>query len=112
MARSWEFRDHPTAAEAVMWEIVRAKRLAGFKFRRQHKIGPFIVDFYCHAANLVVEVDGPIHQQRQEEDARRTAWLTSIGLQVIRFGNEEIMSDGESVRQRILQELGAGSQRR
>jgi len=106
--RCWQFRDNHTAAEAAMWEIVRDKRLAGFKFRRQHKIGPFIVDFYCHAANLAVEVDGPIHQQRREEDARRTAWLTSIGLQVIRFANEEVMNDKEPVRQRILQELGAG----
>ena len=55
--KSWAFRDQPTPAEAAMWEILRDKRLAGYKFRRQHKIGPFYANFYCHASGLVIEVD-------------------------------------------------------
>lgn len=109
--RCWDFRDHPTLAEAAMWEILHGKKLGGFKFRRQHKIGPFIVDFYCHAANLVVEVDGPIHERQQDEDVKRSAWLTSIGLTVIRFRNEEILNEKGLVKQRILEALVAASKK-
>ena len=63
----------------------------GVHFRRQQVIAGFIVDFYCHKAGLVVEVDGDIHDLQQEEDARREKVLSEMGLQIVRFGNEEVM---------------------
>ena len=101
----FELRDNPTPAEIALWKMIQKKQVEGFKFRQQHKIGPYIVDFYCHSANLAIEVDGPIHQMRQEYDTNRTAWLNSIGLKVIRFSNEEVLYHAEQVRTRILEEL-------
>ncbi len=71
---------------------MRRKRMLGFKFRRQHALGRFIVDFYCHEANLVIEVDGPVHTGRVVEDAARQPYLEQLGLRVIRFGNEDIIA--------------------
>lgn len=88
-----EMRHHPTPAEAALWECLRGRRVAKLKFRRQHAIDRFIVDFYCPEARLVIEVDGAIHQYTQEEDALRTAFLESLGLRVIRFGNEAVLGD-------------------
>jgi 5-methyltetrahydrofolate--homocysteine methyltransferase len=101
----FELRDNPTPAEIALWKLLRKKRVGGFRFRFQHKIGPFIADFYCPAANLVIEVDGPIHQSRKKYDANRTAWLESIGLKVIRFSNEEVLTQPEKVKPAILKEL-------
>lgn len=67
--------------------MVRNKQIEGLKFRRQHKIGQFIVDFYCHQAKLVVEIDGSIHEGRIKEDAVRTKHIESFGLKVLRFTN-------------------------
>lgn len=88
-----EMRRHPTAAERALWEVLRDRRLLGMKFRRQHAIGRFIVDFYCADAQLVIEVDGMIHQQTQEADAERTAYLEARGLRVIRFRNTDVLHD-------------------
>ena len=75
-----------------MWEELRANKL-GVHFRRQQVIQGFIVDFYCHKAGLVIEVDGDIHDLQKEEDERREKVLNELGLQVIRFGNEEVMKN-------------------
>src|SRR5512145_2079431 len=80
-----EMRHEPTPAEDALWQVVRDHKIKGAKFRRQHSVGPFIVDFYCSKAKLVIEVDGSIHQYTQEEDAVRQEFLESMGLQVIRF---------------------------
>ena len=101
----FELRDNPTPAEIMLWEIIQKKQISGFKFRQQHKIGPYIVDFYCHSVNLAIEVDGPIHQTRQEYDANRTEWLNLIGVKVIRFSNEEVLNNSAQVKMRILEEL-------
>jgi very-short-patch-repair endonuclease len=95
--RAKELRRSSTSAEDSLWQALRYLRLAGSKFRRQHAIGRFIVDFYCPAAHLVVEVDGLIHERQVEEDAMRTAFLEEHGLRVMRFRNEEVMTDLESV---------------
>jgi very-short-patch-repair endonuclease len=100
--RIFEFRDNPTEAELALWNILRNKQILGLKFRRQHKIGQFIVDFYCHKAALVIEADGKIHDTRTTEDTVRTNWLKSIGLHVVRFSNEEILSQTEKVRDEII----------
>ena len=75
-------RQEPTPAEHRLWQRPRRKQILGFRFRRQHAIDRFIVDFYCAQAQLVVEVDGPIHQYSLEQDTLREQVVTSLGLSV------------------------------
>ncbi len=90
-----------TPAEKLLWSALRRNQLDGFHFRRQQIIVGFIVDFYCHAASLVVEVDGPIHAEQVEYDAERDRILAAQGLHVLRFRNEEIMNNLDTVLQQI-----------
>ncbi|MBH8565625.1 endonuclease domain-containing protein [Nostoc sp. CENA67] len=90
-------RCEPTPAEKLLWEKLRHKQVLGFKFRRQQTIDRFIVDFYCHEARLVVEVDGEIHNYTQAEDAIRQEFLQSLGLEVVRFRNEDVLERMEGV---------------
>ena len=74
-----------TPSESQLWSLLRGDRL-GLHFRRDHPIGPFILDFYCASAKLCVEVDGPIHDEQHDADERRTAWLLAHeGILVLRF---------------------------
>ena len=100
LERAKELRREMTPAEKRLWQEVRAKKL-GVRFRRQQVIAGFIVDFYCHKAALVVEVDGDIHDLQQDEDARREKVLTDMGLRIIRFRNDEIFRDLFADVQRI-----------
>jgi adenine-specific DNA-methyltransferase len=100
--RARELRRAPTEAEARLWEILRARRLEGWKWRRQAPVGPFIVDFVCLKAALVVEVDGGIHIAQAARDARRDDELRRRGLQVLRFWNHEVLTDLDRVRWTIL----------
>jgi len=79
-----------TPAEKVLWEELRANKL-GVHFRRQQGIQGFIVDFYCHKAALVIEVDGDVHDLQKEEDEQREKVLSALGLRIVRFGNDEVM---------------------
>ncbi len=81
-----------TPPEARLWVCLRRRALAGLKFRRQHPVGPYVLDFYCAEAKLVVEVDGEshAHPDRIEHDHRRTAWLQRKGLAVVRIPAEEV----------------------
>ena len=85
-----------TPAEKLHLQEVRAKKL-GVRFRQQQIIQGFIVDFYCHKAALVVEVDGDIHDLQQEEDARREKALREMGLMIVRFRNDEVMRELSAV---------------
>jgi very-short-patch-repair endonuclease len=87
-----EKRHAPTPAEDHLWQRLRRHQVAGVQFRRQHSVDRFIVDFYCPAANLIVEVDGDIHQFTQEEDALRQEFLESMGLRILRFSNEQVLN--------------------
>ena len=98
---TYEFRDNPTPAEKALWNILRNKKVLGFKFRRQHKIGQFIVDFYCHNAGLIIEVDGGIHEKRKIEDQIRSRFFRTLGLRVIRFSNEEILNSIQEIKRKI-----------
>ena len=98
-----------TPAERRLWQHLRANRLGGWHFRRQQIIDGFIVDFYCHKAGLVVEVDGPIHQQQEFEDHERTQALSGHGLKVIRFTNREVFDDLNQVLRTILAELASNT---
>lgn len=85
-------RNRLTPAERMLWEHVRKNQLKGYKFRRQHPIRHWIVDFYCHAAKLVIEVDGSVHDtiEQRQYDANRTEELELLGLRVLRFDNAEV----------------------
>jgi len=96
-----QMRREPTPAEARLWQRLRKRQVLGRKFRRQHTIERFIVDFYSRDARLVVEVDGPIHEYTPEEDAIRQAFLESQGLKVIRFTNQEVLQNIEGVVEQI-----------
>jgi len=94
----------PTQAEAYLWEILRNKKL-GVKFRQQHIIDIYIVDFVCLSKKLVIEIDGEFHKNRKEYDLLRTQVLNSKGFRVIRFTNQEVLSYTENVIQQICDAL-------
>ena len=95
--RANEFRKHMTQAESALWENLRANRLNGWHFRRQQIIGGFIAHFYCHAAALVVEIDGGVHDYQEDYDQERTRLLADYGIDVIRFKNQAIFDNVEQV---------------
>lgn len=102
-----EHRSHPTEAENVLWQILRGKKIGGYKFRRQHIINMFIADFVCLEHNLIIEVDGLIHQlpENKLKDEERTAELNKLGFAVIRFTNEQVLHETDFVINTILSEL-------
>ena len=85
----------------MLWNILRRRQVSGYKFRRQAPIGPYIVDFLCLEIRLVIEVDGGQHSEQANYDACRTAWLESEGFKVIRFWNNEVLEETDSVRDAI-----------
>ncbi len=93
-----------TPTEKMLWEELRANKL-GVHFRRQQVIAGFIVDFYCHKAALVIEVDGDIHDLQQEEDARREKALREMGLRIVRFKNDEILKNLSTVVGKIKEAI-------
>lgn len=99
--RARELRWSMTPAEQVLWDALRGRKLHGLRFRAQHPVGRFILDFYCPERKLVVEVDGEIHDEQAERDQARTARLEAYGYRVVRFRNDEIMNDLVSVLDRI-----------
>jgi cyclase len=102
-----ELRLRMTKAETVLWESLRNKRLRGLKFRRQHPIGRFIVDFYCHKYKLVIELDGGIHEisKVKANDQNREEELKDFGLYILRFSNEQVINDLAYVLQTIKQQV-------
>jgi 5-methyltetrahydrofolate--homocysteine methyltransferase len=102
-------RNQPTEAEELLWKILSNKQLDGYKFRRQHIIGQFIADFICLKKNLIIEVDGLHHQlpENKTSDEQRTKWLNSEGYRVIRFKNEEILTNLDYVLNKIREALKA-----
>jgi len=84
-------RANPTAAEKVLWQQLRNRQVNNLKFRRQHPVGSYIVDFYCAEKKLLVEIDGDSHLEQVEYDIERTQWLESQGMRVLRFTNEEVL---------------------
>jgi len=83
-----EFRKEPTEGEKILWRVLRGKKLDGIKFRRQQPVGYFVVDFYASVCRLVVEVDGPIHDQQVEADKARQDILEALGLTIFRIKTE------------------------
>ncbi len=94
-----ELRNNATPAEAFLWKHLSNKKLEGRKFRRQHSIDNFIVDFYCPAEKLIIELDGEVHFNAvaQEYDYKRTCFLENLGFKVVRFENKMVFSHLPSV---------------
>ncbi len=109
VARARALRQGATIAERLLWAELRNHVLAGCHFRRQAPLGPFIVDFVCHSEGLVIEVDGSQHVERQTEDGRRTTWLAGRGFRVLRFANDEVLTNLDGVVEAITAALAAGS---
>jgi len=99
--RARELRKGPTSAEKILWEALRNRKLGRFKFRRQHRFGFFIADFYCPEAKLIIEVDGEIHKAQTAHDDLRTQELSANGYQVIRFTNQQIIESLDQVLESI-----------
>jgi len=100
--RAQQLRKEMTPAERRLWARLRGNRLEGFHFRRQQIIEPYIVDFYCHQTALVVEVDGGVHQDQEDYDEQRDAYLQAAGLRVLRFWNSDVNGNLDAVLDEIL----------
>jgi type I restriction enzyme R subunit len=108
-----ELRQTSTDAESLLWDKLRNRQLLGFKFRRQHQIGKYVVDFCCGKAGLVIECDGGIHSRAQawQHDQNREAYMSALRLRTLRFTNEEVLNETERVLSEISDYLrGAAAQ--
>ena len=102
-----KLRQAQTEAEQRLWRLLRHQRFQGFKFRRQHPITPYILDFYCHEARLGIEVDGGQHDdpETRRQDAARTVFLAGKGITVLRFWNHEVLQHGQAVLEQLDEAL-------
>jgi very-short-patch-repair endonuclease len=109
-----ELRQRETPAERLLWQRLRNRKFYGRKFLRQHPIWVentfgrylyYIPDFYCHEAKLVIEADGPVHLLKQDYDKNRDAVLSTLGLTIIRFDNDEILNDLQMVLNKIKEQI-------
>lgn len=106
-----QLRSDMTGPETRLWAKLRARQLRGLKFRRQHGIGPYIVDFYCPERSLVIEVDGDSHADADQmlKDQLRDRYLESLGLRVIRYFNDDIVKNLDGVLEDLAEKLSSGS---
>ena len=105
--RARHLRRNMTDAEKFVWGQLRSRRFAGYKFRRQSQVGPYIADFICFECRVIVELDGPHHADARQtaHDERRTAWLAKRGFRVLRFANEDVDNDIGAIEEAILRAL-------
>jgi very-short-patch-repair endonuclease len=103
--RARRLRRDSTDVERLLWGSLRSRRFEEYKFRRQHPIGRYVVDFICPSQRLIIELDGGQHALLQGSDAARTAYLQKQGYRVIRFWNNEVLENLEGVLTMILLEL-------
>lgn len=101
--RAKELRERPTEAEKLLWGILKKNQMLGLRFKHQHPISIFIADFYCHPIKLVIEVDGEIHNNKENKDydANRAFELQELGITILRFTNHQVINDIDSVRSKI-----------
>jgi len=101
IARSRQLRQDMTFPERLLWSRLRDCRLAGLRFRRQHPVGPYVTDYYCPSAKLVVELDGRSHDGQAAQDRQRQDYLERQGLRVIRFSNDKVLNNLTGVLEAI-----------
>ncbi len=102
---SRKLRSELTEAETHLWQHLKARQVCDKKFRRQHPVGNYILDFACIEARLAIEVDGGQHSEMQSQDNLRTAWLETQGWKVLRFWNNEVLQNIEGVLEKVLKTL-------
>ena len=95
-------RNNMTPAEALLWRSLRGSRAGGWKWRRQQGIGPFVLDFYCPALRLCIELDGSAHDSTYEYDEQRTAYLNAQDIRVVRFSNDQVFNGYDGVVAEII----------
>lgn len=105
-SRARERRKQATKSEGLLWSVLRARQLCGLKFRREHPIGPFIVDFACVSKKLAVEIDGGYHDEIVERDRSRQKLIERAGWDVIRFTAKDVEADAEAVARAIAKHIG------
>jgi very-short-patch-repair endonuclease len=104
--RSHQLRTNPTFPEQLLWSVLRGKQLGGLRFRRQHPIEPYVVDFYCASARLAIELDGESHGGREQYDQQRTRCLEDQGIRVLRFSNDDVLANLDGVLELIARAVG------
>ena len=92
-----------TPAEQLLWQNIRNRNMKGLKFRRQHAIGRFVVDYYCHELKLIIEIDGDIHKQKVSRDEYREQILCDLGYRIIRFSNEDVIKSIDIVLEKVVE---------
>ena len=100
-----DMRNNMTDAEKSLWSRLRRKQLCGLKFRSQHPIFRYILDFYCHEKRLAIEIDGNNHKERRDYDEYRDEFMHSLGIKTVRIRNQEVLRDVDSVMQKIRNEI-------
>ena len=100
-----QLRSEQTEAEQKIWSVLRDRRLQGIKFRRQHPMPPYVLDFYCHSAKLAIELDGSQHIEQESYDQQRTEFLSQQGILVLRFWNHDVLQRREAVLETIWKTL-------
>src|SRR5947207_2002021 len=106
VGRARSLRANSNFPERLLWGKLRGQRLAELKFRRQHPLGPFVLDYYCHEARIAIELDGDSHDGRYQYDADRQRLIEQQGIRVLRFGNDDVLHDMDSVLLAILKACG------
>ncbi|WP_411274530.1 endonuclease domain-containing protein [Daejeonella sp.] len=107
--RRRSLRNNPTTAEKYLWTFLKGKQMKGRKFRRQHGIANYIVDFYCASENLIIELDGEVHHQPGQiiYDRRRDEFLRNLGFRILRFNNDLVFCNVMEVLRLIRLEIGS-----
>ena len=100
-----ELRKNLTETERFLWKHLRLRQLCGFKFRRQHPIGKYVADFVCLERRLIIELDGGQHSEQVAYDLERSTWLEAQGFSVLRFWNDQVFNDIETVKEVIVEAL-------
>ena len=106
-------RKQPTWAEKLVWRWLRARRFSGYKFRRQHPVGKYSLDFFCEEARLAIELDGGQHgfPKQRNHDTEREKFLASLSIKVLRFWNSHLRREAQAIRDTIFRELQARAPR-
>ena len=102
-----QLRKNSTRAEKILWQLLRNRKLEGYKFRRKHPIGEYVADFYCHQSRLVIEFDGEVHDNEDQKkyDSETDEFMEGLGLKILRIKNEDLFNDQEKVMDLILKYL-------
>ncbi|MBL7994543.1 DUF559 domain-containing protein [bacterium] len=102
-----DLRNHATRSERLLWTQLKGKQLSGFKFRRQHGVGPYVLDFYCPETKLAIEIDGSSHNSddARKKDQRRQAFIEEFGIRFLRITDTELFENPNKVLEKIKEEL-------